>query len=272
MINTGYLTYIFRKFGLIHFTDKVKFVIKKNANRFRNKKFTKDHPNIKLPPDYMMFESFKLDYEKYYTGGKEVAEWLIGLVRKYKNTKNIHILDWGCGPARVTRHLPDLLEGNSYVYGTDYNKKTINWCAKNVSNVTFVINGLEPPLTYESNMFDVVVSISIFTHLSEQNHNKWIQELYRIIKNDGILIVTTAGKEFSKVLTADEKVLFNSGSLVTRSQAKEGHRVFASFQSISYFKGLILNKFSVLELKEGTTRNWGIEQDYWVLQKTEHKI
>ncbi|MBK9735448.1 MAG: class I SAM-dependent methyltransferase [Saprospiraceae bacterium] len=267
MINTGYLTFIFRKFGLIHFTDKVKFLIKKNVNRIRNKKFKEGHPNIILPPDYMMFEAFKLDYEKYYYGGKEVAEWVINLVKKYKKTENIHILDWGCGPARVTRHLPDLLAGNSFVCGTDYNKKTIDWCAENVSNVNFVINGMEPPLTYEAKMFDVVISISIFTHLSEQNHKNWIEELYRIIKNDGILIVTTAGKAFSKVLTADEKVLFNSGKLVTRLQAKEGHRVFASFQPISYFKNLILNKFSVLELKEGTTKNWGIEQDYWVLKK-----
>nr|WP_321485654.1 hypothetical protein [uncultured Draconibacterium sp.] len=37
-------------------------------------------------------------------------------------------------------------------------------------------------------------AISIFMHLSETMHYAWINELYRILKKDGILIFTTHGE------------------------------------------------------------------------------
>ena len=45
----------------------------KYQNKKDNEAFKKKFPDIVLPPDYLMYESFKLDYASYYFGGKKTA-------------------------------------------------------------------------------------------------------------------------------------------------------------------------------------------------------
>ena len=264
-MNKGRLTYYFRKFGLIMLADKIKFALFSVLNHRKNEKFKIDFPDVVLPPDYMIFESFKLDYEKYYTGGQKTATWLCELITKYVALEGKYILDWGCGPARVTRHLPKLAPG-AKVFGTDYNRKTIDWCTSFIPDITFVKNTIDGKLNFDRSYFDVLIGISIFTHLSEENHLFWIAELHRVIKKDGIAFLTTAGEAFKIQMTVDEIKQFEAGHLVLRGNTFEGHRTFAAFQPKSYFAKLISTYFDVLEFKAGTVQSWGIEQDYWILK------
>jgi len=69
-MNTGKITQPFRKLGLIHLFDKVKFKYIQAKNRKQNQAFLQANPDVKLPPDYLIFETFHLNYESYYSGGK----------------------------------------------------------------------------------------------------------------------------------------------------------------------------------------------------------
>src|SRR5687767_2246737 len=111
-LNTGKLTYPLRVLGLIHVLDRLKFHFQRFANRKNNRAFKKQNPEISLPPDYMLFESYQLDYAKYYNDGKDSAKEFIELLSPYIEWEGKRILDWGCGPARVARHLPALLPGS----------------------------------------------------------------------------------------------------------------------------------------------------------------
>ena len=102
------------------------------------------------------------------------------------------VLEWGCGPGRVIRHLPALLN-EATIIGSDFNSESIDWCSKHILDVTFVKNELEPPLPFEKNLFDFIYAISVFTHLSESSCHQWIDELVRIIKPNGILMIWTNG-------------------------------------------------------------------------------
>ena len=143
-------------------SDYFRYLWLRRKNRSHNQAFRKMHPNVVFPPDYLMYESFQLDYERYYINGKKTAEWLIALVQKHKNLHGASILDWGCGPARVIRHFPGLIEKGTF-YGTDYNRESISWCAANFTDIYFHTNDLMPGLVYEKEMFDLVYGISIFT-------------------------------------------------------------------------------------------------------------
>lgn len=44
-------------------------------------------------------------------------------------------------------------------------------------------------------MFDLVFAYSVFSHLSEETHEKWLEEFRRILKPGGLLIVTTWGRD-----------------------------------------------------------------------------
>jgi len=89
---------LLRQFRLIYFADRFRFYIEKYKNRKINKEFKKNNPGIKLPPDYLIYESFQMDYQKYYTDSIDVAKWVVAYLSKYIELKNKKILDWGCGP------------------------------------------------------------------------------------------------------------------------------------------------------------------------------
>ena len=56
-----------RSLGLLYALDKVRFQLEKRNNKQANRLFRKANPEVKLPPDYLMYESFQMNYDKYYT-------------------------------------------------------------------------------------------------------------------------------------------------------------------------------------------------------------
>ena len=82
------------------------------------------------------------------------------------------LLDFGCGCGRITRHWKDL---PGSVHGTDYNPHLVDWCAEHLPFADFALNSFEPPLPFADYSFDLVYSISIFTHLDEPLQVPWMQ-------------------------------------------------------------------------------------------------
>jgi len=257
-----------RRAGFMHWVEKLHFTYHKLKARRQNKKFIYSHPNLPLPPHYMLYESYRINYEMYFTDGYNTAKWILSQLKRYIHFDKANILDWGCGPARVVRHLPQLLKDTATsVYGTDYNEQTIDWCKKNISGVSFNLNAIHPPLNYADSFFDIVYGISIFTHLSLENHNSWMDELHRITKPGGIILLTTQGQASKIKLSEKEKKLFDAGHLVIRSNEKEGHRIFSAFQPPPFMKKIFSEKWQTLKHTEGGIQNGEPQQDTWIIQK-----
>lgn len=263
----GKIGKVLRRCGLMHVADFAKFQVQKLKNRRANAAFLRQHPGVVLPPDYLMFESFQLDYAKYFEGGKKTAQWLVELLAPYTDFQEKKVLDWGCGPGRVVRHLPELTPKNCRFFGTDYNPKTIVWCKEHLQNIDFQQNGIHPPLVYVNETFDVIYGISIFTHLSEKNHFLWFDELLRVAKRGAVLLLTTQGEAYAVKLEADEKQSFDAGKLVVRGKVVEGHRVFSAFQPPVFMQMVVAQKAEMLRHIPGKPQSWGIEQDVWILRK-----
>ena len=237
----GHISNLLRRIGLIFFTDWVRYYIQKFKNRTINKDFKQKNPDVKLPPDYLIYESFQINYQKYYTEGSDTAKWLTDHFKKHIDLKDKRILDWGCGPGRIIRHLPNVIGNGCEYLGTDYNKKSIDWCSKNLTNIQFNCNSLNAQLPYYDNYIDVIFGISIFTHLSEQLHYDWYDELYRVLKPNGIMLVTTQGDNFKVKLTDSELKQYNNNQLVVRGKVKEGHRTYSAFQPQEFMRKLFQN-------------------------------
>jgi ubiquinone/menaquinone biosynthesis C-methylase UbiE len=252
--------------GLIFFSDRLHFIYQLLKNRKGNHEFQKENPGFILPPNYILYEAYQMDHTKYYQDGLNTAQWLSGHISQFKEMNNIKILDWGCGPARVLRHLPAILNESCSLFGTDYNKSTINWCRNNLNKINFSANELLPPLNYPDSEFDVVYGISIFTHLSEKMHAAWMNELTRILKPGGILLLTTQGAIFRTKLSFNETELFDNGNLVIRGRTKEGHRTFSAFQPEPFMKNLFRG-YEVLNHVTGEMRNNKPQQDVWIVGK-----
>lgn len=97
------------------------------------------------------------------------------------------ILDFGCGWGRVARFLPQLTAvGN--IYGTDVDARLIKACQEflHASNYAVMTSGAALP--YPDAMFDVVLSNSVFSHLSEASHRFHVGEIARVLKPGGLFL------------------------------------------------------------------------------------
>lgn len=105
------------------------------------------------------------------------------------------ILDFGCGCGRVISWFQNL-HPDSKFYGTDIDSEAITWCQEHLSaRGDFQVNQPMPPLPYSDGFFDLVYSISIFTHLPEDMQFAWLKELQRVCKKGGYLLLTVHGKQ-----------------------------------------------------------------------------
>ena len=102
------------------------------------------------------------------------------------------LLDWGCGCGRVTVHLMDFLSRYErlQVQGCDIDGEAITWCNEHLPAGNFRQIDPYPPLPWPDNSFDVVVSCSVFTHLSEELQQAWLQEIKRILTPGGIFLAS----------------------------------------------------------------------------------
>ena len=123
----------------------------------------------------------------------EIKQYAANLGRPL--SRDSHILDFGCGWARMMRFfLKDVVADN--LYGIDVDPAMIDICVNTVRQGNYSVVKPEPPTQFSNNSFDVVYAYSVFSHLSEPVHIKWVEEFSRILKPGGIMIVTTQARRF----------------------------------------------------------------------------
>ncbi len=209
-----------------------------------------------------------MDYEQYYNDGKETAGEIIEQIKPYllNNGKSLTVLDWGCGPGRILRHLPDMLPGGSKIFGADYNEKYVDWCNANLKDVECVKSDLHPPSPFNKESFDFIFGISVITHLSANSIKLWMKELARVLNGTGILYLTIQGDAFKMKLMPSEQELFSEGKVITRGNVREGHRLYSTFQPGNNFEEMLVPYFKIL-VHSTNPGNEQVAQDIWILQK-----
>jgi SAM-dependent methyltransferase len=135
------------------------------------------------------------------------------------------VLDFGCGPGRVLRDLTEAQPGPAY-YGCDIDPQAIRWASDHLPGVSFAVNRFHPPLPYEDHSFDLVFSVSIFSHLGLEDHRKWRSELARILRPGGLALITTNGdpalEEFTSGRAASNSRDFTRRLQQARSLHEDG--------------------------------------------------
>ena len=259
---------VLRRTRLLQFADTLLMLRDIARNWKANQLFLAAHPDFVPPPSHLAFDAYNhTNWQAYYEMGLNHSRLVADLLRKHLREKEIKLCEWGCGPARVIRHLARI-EGFDKVgrYGADYNEKSIKWCGKYIPGVRFATNSLEPPLPYGPEMFDCVYAISIFTHLSEKMHYAWIQELFRTIKPKGILIFTSHGDRCALRLSPAEKARYDADQFVVKDRIKEGRKHFGAYHPRRFVRKVLLKDYRVLE-HISDPDGYQLEQEVWVVGK-----
>jgi SAM-dependent methyltransferase len=194
--------------------------------------------------------------------GQNIKDLLEGVGRDFYSFNTV--LDFGCGSGRVLRSFRDRPD-SCRLYGTDIDRQAIAWCRKNLDIATWSTNPALPPTAYADDSFDLIYAISVFTHLDEQMQFAWLNELKRISKPDGVLLLSVHGASHAKDAQAqlsDEGFLFvvNHSGLFRREGLPDFYQT--TFHSQAYIEGKWSRLFKILDYRE---RGIGGVQDAVIL-------
>mgnify|MGYP001158540269 FL=1 len=260
-----------RYLKLLPLIDCLRYQLHRILLAKKNIRFTKDHPNFKLPPNRILYDiSGSVDYPQYYEFGRSMAIYLSKKIEGLtKNLPAVRILEWGCGPARIIQWLPELFSRMDIkLAGADRNKDTIDWCSKNFPHIEFKTNSLDPPLGWKDGDFDIVYAVSVFTHLSEEKHYAWFSELVRLVKPGGFIIITVHGDRCCLGLRKNEMKEYHAGQLVVRGNVHEGKRLYTAYQSPEFMRKKLLKGMNFIDCFQDAL----IQQDIWVVKTPQQDV
>ncbi len=151
--------------------------------------------------------------------GASDAHRILKIAARHKSLDQpFRILDWGCGFGRVARHLHRFAP-NAEVLGADIDDENLTWMAGNMPHVKPVSSDIKGHIEQADKSVDIAFGISVMTHLRVDVMKVWLKELCRIVKDDGLLLLTVAGAgslAFTSrwVKPADYQTWHNEGRIV----------------------------------------------------------
>jgi SAM-dependent methyltransferase len=158
------------------------------------------------------------------------------------------VLDFGCGCGGTLLWLRDLAP-NAMLYGTDIDASAIAWCRANLTYAAFATNAARPPLAYADGQFDLVYAISVFTHLDADYERAWLGELRRVLRPNGIALVTLHGPDsWNAMPAADQATLARDGFVFIRNDPSGLFPAWyqTAFHSQAYVERVYREFFDVL--------------------------
>lgn len=131
----------------------------------------------------------------YHKGTVMYAEHMTRYIAAQSLVTNKVVLDIACGSGYGTQLLSKKAKK---VTGVDIDKSSIDFAKKNYSgnNTEFILGGGED-IPLDDNSVDVVITFETIEHIKD--YRKFLNEINRVLKNDGIAIVSTPNeKEFTE--------------------------------------------------------------------------
>lgn len=119
--------------------------------------------------------------------------------------QNGKVLDFGCGNGRFLKFL-EKINFNGRYEGVDISEKLIQLAKIEYPAENFQTIEREDQLPFKGGEFDAVMTLAVFHHFNPQMAGETLRELKRILKKDGVLILTVWHLWNKKYL----KFLFNN--------------------------------------------------------------
>jgi SAM-dependent methyltransferase len=111
-------------------------------------------------------------------------------------------MDFGCGAGRTLRHFLDEAK-TAELWGVDIDAASVDLLRETVCPPLQVMRAdYLPPLDLPAASFDLIWSISVFTHLTDSSL-PWLCELHRLLAPGGLLIATYMGRWTSELLAGE---------------------------------------------------------------------
>ena len=120
--------------------------------------------------------------------GERAAHDIVSMLTTHGFEASGDWLDFGCGSGRVARHIA--ANPNISLTGVDVDARAVGWAAKHLRG-DYRVTSPHPPLPFDDESFDVIYTVSVFTHFDEAAQFRWLEELRRVLRPDGALVAST---------------------------------------------------------------------------------
>lgn len=145
-----------------------------------------------LPKPGNMMEAHDKREDVFVHQGTQMAIAIRDAIERFSDRpmSELKILDFGCGVGRVAmplRHFcgkPDIC--------VDVDRDAIRYLKSQLPGVGCRVTDFDPPLPFRDRAFDVVFSVSIWTHLTAESSEAWLAEMARILRPGGLALLTTS--------------------------------------------------------------------------------
>ncbi len=258
---------IFIRLNLLGVFDKLNYGYALARYGTVNADYKKKFPGFHFPPNYYLYETYRLNYQHYKEDGELTAREMIERVSDYV-PGDMNILEWGCGVARMTRHIPALVTAGSTVVGADINASMINWNTRHINKIQFLTTAYYPPTSFCNGQFNIVFGLSVFTHIELECQQAWLDEIHRILSPKGLFVFTTHGAAYECHLGKMEKEVLKEQGAYTIFYKRKGHRMMSTYNRYENLLAVVCTHFEVLEYSCGASYPEKVGgQDLWIVQK-----
>jgi SAM-dependent methyltransferase len=147
--------------------------------------------DFSLPANHILRRTSSLTIRHYYESGLTTLLPIVtsAIACGVDMDRPVRVLDFACGAGRQLMQLLRLYP-NVQAHACDIRADAIASLQRLYPKANLYANSFDPPLRYADGTFDLVYSVSVFSHLSESDARLWLRELRRVAKPGGILCLT----------------------------------------------------------------------------------
>jgi SAM-dependent methyltransferase len=122
---------------------------------------------------------------------------------KSRDNTNLNVFDFGCGTGKFFTACYPYISKNGHYIGTDINEKDINFCksyyppefskfikSDSQNDLYFPNGNKKDRFDVGNEEIDIAHALSVFTHLNEGDALHYMSEISRILRVNGIAILT----------------------------------------------------------------------------------
>ena len=259
---------MFRRWRLLHLLDKCHYTGSYLLHAPGNALFRLKNPNMAMPPLRWLHDTYRCDLSRFWEDGRNTAKELIDRAKTHIGSeKEWQVLDWGCGAARITRHLP-AFKVIATVTGADVHTDMIAWHRHHLPGINFDILPPAPPVQMHADQFHLIIGISVLTHIPAERQSAWLLEIKRLLRRGGVFIFTTHGKAFDRLMDPAEKKRLQEEGCLTQSYPEAGHRMMTTIHDAEKLRSLLSIHFDVMSHIDGKFDPEAAGgQDLWIVKK-----
>jgi SAM-dependent methyltransferase len=151
-----------------------------------------------VPPAELLARIGEESAESYLGAGSAIRTQLDALLGEEWSWEGKRVLDFGCGCGRLLGRLRD---EPATLSGVDIDEPSIAWVTANLGVDARTI-GEAPPLPFEDGSYDLVVAVSVITHLTDL-WAEWLLDLHRVLAPGGLLVASFFSEAYAPVLLPD---------------------------------------------------------------------